>query len=115
MAVDYSSAHGDLLASAKQLRTAAPEMYKHFGSLHMQTMADGALSAKVKELMALAIGIQAGCEGCIVFHAAGAAKHGATREEALEAIGVAVMMGGGPGSIYGAKALDAFDQLSDKG
>ena len=50
--------------------------------------------------------------GCLAYHAKAAIKYGATREEVLEMIGVAVYMGGGPSNIYGAEALDAFDSLS---
>ena len=69
--------------------------------------------SKTKELIALAIGIAARCDGCLAFHAKAAAKYGATREEILETIAVAVYMGGGPSMIYGAEALEAFDQLSE--
>ncbi|MDP2121007.1 MAG: carboxymuconolactone decarboxylase family protein [Hoeflea sp.] len=54
---------------------------------------------------------QARCDGCLAFHAKAARKYGATREEIVETIGVAVYMGGGPSMIYGAEALDAFNAL----
>jgi AhpD family alkylhydroperoxidase len=72
---------------------------------------DGALPAKIKELMALAIAVNARCEGCIVFHVQNAIKHGATREEVVETITVSVEMGGGPATVYGGKALAAFDEM----
>jgi len=82
-----------------------------FARLHKKAVEDGALSAKVKELMALAISIAVGCEGCIAYHTHDAIKAGATRAELLETIGVGVMMAGGPGTIYAAHALDAVDQF----
>jgi AhpD family alkylhydroperoxidase len=82
-----------------------------FARLHKKAVEDGALSAKVKELMALAVSIAVGCEGCIAYHAHDAIKTGATRAELLETIGVGLLMGGGPGSIYAAHALDAVDQF----
>jgi AhpD family alkylhydroperoxidase len=82
-----------------------------FARLHKKAVEDGALSAKVKEMMALAISIAAGCEGCIAYHTHDAIKAGATRAELLETIGVGLMMGGGPGSIYAAHALDAVEQF----
>lgn len=82
-----------------------------FARLHRKAVEDGALSAKVKEMMALAVSVAVGCEGCIAYHTHDAIKAGATRAELLEAIGVGVMMGGGPGSIYAAHALDAVDQF----
>jgi AhpD family alkylhydroperoxidase len=82
-----------------------------FAQLHKQAVADGALTAKVKELIALAIAVAVRCEGCIAFHTHDAVKAGASRQEVLEAIGVAVLMGGGPSVMSGAEALAALDQF----
>ena len=73
----------------------------------------GVLDSKTKELIALAIGITARCDGCLAFHAKAAKKHGATRDEVIETIAVALYMGGGPSMIYGAEALSCFDALDD--
>ena len=63
--------------------------------------------------MAIAIAVATRCEGCIVFHVRSAIKHGATREELADTIGVAIEMGGGgPAAVYGADALAAFDQFA---
>lgn len=82
-----------------------------FARLHKKAVEEGALSARVKELMALAISITVRCDGCIAYHAHDAVAAGATRQELLETIGVALMMGGGPASIYAAHALDAIEQF----
>ena len=82
-----------------------------FARLRKKAVEDGALSAKVKEMMALAVSIAVGCEGCIAYHVHDAIKAGATRPELLETIGVGVMMAGGPGTIYAAHALDAVEQF----
>jgi AhpD family alkylhydroperoxidase len=82
-----------------------------FARLHRKGVEDGALSSKVKEMMALAISIVVGCEGCIAYHVQDAIQAGATRSELLETVGVGLFMGGGPGSIYAAHALDAIDQM----
>lgn len=76
------------------------------------TVKDGKLSVKTKEMIALALGIAARCDGCIAHHVQAAMKTGMTREELLEVIGVCQMMGGGPSTVYGADALSAFDQFS---
>ncbi|MBK9207683.1 MAG: carboxymuconolactone decarboxylase family protein [Anaerolineales bacterium] len=86
-----------------------------FGELHKQSMMDGVLSAKVKELIALAIAITVRCDGCIAYHVHNALHAGATRPEIVESIGVAVMMGGGPSTIYGSEALLALDQFEKEG
>ncbi|MEA3334869.1 MAG: carboxymuconolactone decarboxylase family protein [Chloroflexota bacterium] len=82
-----------------------------FGVLHRNAVADGALSTKTKELIALSIAISVRCDGCISFHVHGALEAGATREEILETIGVAIMMGGGPAVMYGVDAMEAVDQF----
>lgn len=97
-----------------QLREAAPDAMGGFRALAQGAIKDGALDPKIKELIALAIGVTTRCDGCLAFHAKAAARLGATRAEVAEAIGVAVYMGGGPSAIYGSEALAAFDSLSVK-
>ena len=60
----------------------------------------------------MAIGIVRGCDGCIASHAKAAARAGATRQEAAEAIGVSILMHGGPATIYGARAFFAFSEFA---
>jgi len=103
-------AHTDERVAA--LRKAMPEVAGAFHRLTKAATVDGALDPKTKELIALAIGIAARCDGCLAYHARAAARLGATREEIVETVGVAVYMGGGPSMIYGAEALAAFDALS---
>jgi len=94
------------------LRVAHPDAAKAFGGLHHATLKPGVLSVREKELQALAIGIAKQCVDCIGFHVKAAIAAGATREQVVETVGVCMMMGGGPSFMYGAKALEAFDQLS---
>ena len=106
----------ELAETSKHLnsfRRMQPDTAKGFTALHPASMQAGAVGAKEKELIALAIGIAKQCADCIGFHVRAAIKVGATRDEVAETVGVAVMMGGGPAYMYGAKALDAYDQLSD--
>jgi len=86
-----------------------------FGQLHKEAVAEGALSPKVKELIALAIAITVRCDGCISYHVHEALHAGATRQEMVETIGVAVLMGGGPSVVYGSEALEALEQFEAKG
>lgn len=95
-----------------ELRKAMPEPAKGFAALAKSAIAPGVLDSKTKELIALAIGITARCDGCLAFHAKAAKSLGATREEVIETIAVALYMGGGPSMIYGAEALSAFDAIS---
>lgn len=93
------------------VRGGIPDVAAGFAQLAKAAIAPGVLDSKTKELIALAIGITARCDGCLAFHAKAARKYGATREEIIETIGVAVYMGGGPSMIYGAEALDVFDAV----
>jgi len=114
MKTDYVEMYKTLEDRLAQLGSEIPGPMTGFARLHKKTIAEGALSSKVKEMMALAIGIVVGCEGCIAYHVHDAVIAGATRQELLETIGVGILMGGGPGSIYGAHALDAVEQFLPK-
>jgi AhpD family alkylhydroperoxidase len=111
MTTNYTEYHEHLEERLSQLGRELPGPMTGFARLHKKAMEDGALSTKTKELMALAIGIAVQCEGCIAYHVHDAVAAGATRQEVLETIGVAIMMGGGPASMYAAHALDAVEQL----
>ena len=60
----------------------------------------------------MAIAVSEECDGCIAFHARGAARAGATSEQVAEALGVAILMGGGPARTYGPRAWAAFAEFS---
>jgi AhpD family alkylhydroperoxidase len=101
----------ELRVPARQLRHAIPQVYAGYKELHDAALAPGALDAKTKELIALAIAVSKECDGCIAAHAHAAVQHGATPEEAAEAIGVTFLMNGGPATVYGARAFDAFREF----
>jgi AhpD family alkylhydroperoxidase len=102
----------ELRAPSRRLRTAIPAVYQGFARLHDAALAAGALDAKTKELIALAIAVSKECDGCIAAHARGAARAGATAQEAAEAIGVAILMNGGPATVYGPRAYAAFQEYA---
>ena len=86
---------------------------KAFGTLSTAATTSKAIDTKMKELMALAIGIAVHCDGCVAYHTKMAHQHGATREEVLETIALAIYMGGGPAAVYGGDAVRAYDQFSE--
>ena len=102
----------DVSARLATLRSGAPDVMKSFGNLGRAAMADGALTAKTKELMALALGVAARCDPCIGYHVQALVKLGASRQELDETLGVVVYMGGGPALMYAANAIAAFDEFS---
>jgi AhpD family alkylhydroperoxidase len=93
-------------------RKAQPEAMQGFGQLARAAMAEGAISAKNKELMALAIGITQHCSGCIGFHVKALLKLGCTKAELEEMLSVCIYMGGGPALMYAAEALKAWDTMA---
>ena len=100
-----------LRGPARELRRAIPEVYAGFAHLHEAAFTEGELTTKVKELIALALAVAEGCDGCIAAHAHAAVRHGATAQEAAEAIGVAILMNGGPATIYGPRAYAAVQEF----
>lgn len=101
--------HASWRTDLQKLRTAAPETARTFGALHHSAIKDGALTAREKELIALAIGLTQGCDPCIYLHTEGAIKAGATRAQVFEAAGVAVMMQGGPAFVHLPEVLAALE------
>lgn len=95
-------------ASGRRLREAIPDVYSGYVRTSAAAMREGELPAKVKELIALAIAVTRECDGCVAAHARGAAARGATAQEVAEALGVAILMNGGPGTVWGPRAYDAF-------
>ncbi len=109
----YHDVLNDLNPQHRALRQMIPDVYRGFAEMSKGALTSGALDRKFKELIAVAIGVVAGCDGCIASHAQGAVRAGATKEEAAEAIGVSILMHGGPATIYGARAYDAFCKFAD--
>lgn len=112
MSKEYKQITRDLSASLAKLRTEAPDVMKGFSELATAATKDGALDKKTKELIALALGVAARCDGCLGFHTQALVKLHATRQEIIETLGMAVYMGGGPSLMYAADALTAFEQAS---
>jgi len=98
----------ELREPTRDLRRAQPDAWAGFGAVHDAALADGALSGRVKELMALAIATVKQCDGCIAYHAKAAARLGATRDEVAEALSVALLMDGGTATVYGPRAFAAY-------
>ncbi len=91
-----------------------PKIAEGFKMIHKGSLEDNVLSTKQKELIALGIAIGIRCEGCIACHVKASLEAGATHEEIVETIGVAVLMGGGPSVVYGDKAYKAMMEFSNK-
>jgi AhpD family alkylhydroperoxidase len=101
-----------LSAPLKELRTGSPEAMKAFSALARAALEPRALDVKTKELIALGISVATRCDACIAFHAESAVRNGASRDELMETMGMAIYMGAGPSVMYAAQAVEAFDQFA---
>lgn len=91
---------------------AAPSALDGFRSLDAAAFKTRHLDAKTAELIALAVAVTKGCDGCIGVHAQRAAKVGASQEEVGEALGIAVAINAGSALVHAAKAMDAVVQAN---
>lgn len=112
MTSDWHGMTRHLSATVRELRGGAPEVMKAFSAMAQGALQGKALDTKTKELIALAIGVAVRCDDCIAFHAKAAAQHGASDDEILETLGMAIYMGAGPSVMYAAHALDAYREFS---
>jgi AhpD family alkylhydroperoxidase len=111
MTKSYTQITADINRGIAKVREGAPEAMAGFGALAKGAMKSGALPAEYKELIALAIGVAGHCDGCIGFHAKALAHMNTPREKVIEALAVAVYMGGGPSLMYAAETMHAFDEF----
>ena len=95
----------------RQLLSMKSKTYKAFLEMEKAAYSDGALSKKVKELMAAGISVVVNCESCMEWHIRQAAKAGASVKEVLEAIEVGIEMGGGPATVSARFALDVMHDV----
>jgi AhpD family alkylhydroperoxidase len=101
-----------LSGELKNLRTGAPDVMKAFSAVAQAALAPKALDTKTKELIALAVSVAVRCDDCVAFHSKAAVQQGATRDEVLETLSMAIYMGAGPSVMYASHALGAFDQFA---
>jgi AhpD family alkylhydroperoxidase len=109
---DWGAMTRDYSTGLRDVRAGIPEVMKGFSATAQAALKANALDTKTKELLALGIAVATRCDPCIAFHAEAAVKHGASRAEVLETVGLAIYMGAGPSVMYAAKALEAFDQFA---
>jgi AhpD family alkylhydroperoxidase len=111
---DWPKTASELSTLVKELRVGTPDTMKAFSAMAVAATQAKALDTKTKELIALGIAVAVRCDPCISFHAESARKHGATREEVMETVGMAIYMGAGPAVMYAAQAVEAYDQYVAK-
>ena len=86
-----------------------PEMFQHYKKCDDGIQEDGALPAKVKVLMSLAIMASQRCEACCESQMRSALNHGATNEEIMETMNVVFITSGAPGVAACRRALKIIE------
>ena len=98
-------------AQLAKLRSDIPDTLRGFSAMAQAATKDGALDARTKELIAMALSVAARCDPCVGYHAKALVKLGATRAELDEMLGMCVYMGGGPSLMYAAAAIAAYEEF----
>ena len=114
MTTNFPARRNELQGLMLRLGRELPGPMAGFANLHKAATAGGALNTKTKELIALGIAVAIQCDPCIAFHVHAALAAGATHAEVVEALGVAVLMGGGPAAMYACDALTALEQFESE-
>lgn len=109
----YSDIAAHLDTGMESFAEDLPEVMGPFAELVENATSTGALDDTMKEIIALTIAVVVRCEPCIAHHARSAVEAGIDRKQLVEALGVAVLMAGGPAVAYGVKALEAVDQYRE--
>jgi AhpD family alkylhydroperoxidase len=111
--IDWNAYREQLAAGVGGLAKLSPDTVKGYGQLgQANARTGGNLGTKTRELIAMAVAIALRCDGCIATHTAEAKKAGATKEEMVEALGVAVSVNAGAAIVYATRTLDALDALN---
>ena len=108
MMLDWNAYQQQLVANIAQIGKISPDIIRGYRELSDAGAKTGKLDAKTRELIALAVAVTRQCDGCITVHTDAAVKHGATREEIAEALGVAVAVNAGAALVYSARVMDAY-------
>ncbi len=110
MLSDWNAYRGELMKTLGQVGAISPDILKANDLISAAAPAEPRLDAKTRELIALAVAVTTRCDGCIAVHSEAARKAGATKEEVVEALGVAIALNSGAALVYTARAFDAFNQ-----
>jgi AhpD family alkylhydroperoxidase len=110
MMLDWNQYRQQVMAGVKDLGQLSPDTVRGYGGLSNAGQQKNLLGPKVRELIALAVAVTTHCDGCIAVHTEAALKHGATKDEIAEALGVAIALNAGAALVYSTRVMDAVQQ-----
>lgn len=108
MMLDWNEYRQQIAKAVGEIGKISPDTVRGYVQLGGAGAKTGKLDAKTRELIALAVAVTRQCDGCITVHVDAAVKHGATREEIAEALGVAIAVNAGAALVYSTRTLDAY-------
>ena len=108
MMLDWNLYLKEITSTIGQIATVSPDIVRGYRAISDAGQKTGKLDAKTRELISLAVAVTRQCDGCITVHTDSALKAGATKEELVEVLGVAVAVNAGAALVYSARTLDAF-------
>ncbi|HEX2593434.1 MAG TPA: carboxymuconolactone decarboxylase family protein [Rhizomicrobium sp.] len=114
MMMDWKDYKTQVAGAIKEISAANPDIVKAYAAFHHANSASKHLDKKTRELIALGVAVSLRCDGCINAHTEAAIHAGATKEEIVDTLGVAVMVNAGAAMVYSARTIDAFNAYSPK-
>jgi AhpD family alkylhydroperoxidase len=111
MMLGWNEYRNQLTGGVKEFEELSSGTVKGYVELSSACQKTDLLGAKIRELIAVAVAVTTRCDGCIAVHAEAAFRHGATKEEIAEALGVAVALNAGAALVYSTRVFDAIKEL----
>lgn len=108
MMFDWNIYRKQLAEAVGGMSKLSPDTLRGYVQLSSAGTKTAHLDTKTRELIALAVGVTRQCDGCIAVHTDLAVKNGASQDEVMEALGVAIAVNAGAALVYSARAMDAY-------
>jgi AhpD family alkylhydroperoxidase len=109
MMLDWNEYQKQVLSHVAGIGKVNPEIVRGYRGLSDAGAETNLLGNKTRELIALAVAVTRQCDGCITIHTDAAIRQGATQEEIVEALGVAIAVNAGATLVYSTRVMDAFE------
>jgi AhpD family alkylhydroperoxidase len=114
MMLNWNDYRTQLLTAIGKMAKLSPDTVRGYRVLSDANGKTGLLDPKTRELISLAVAVTRQCDGCITVHTDAAVKQGATKEEIMEAVGVAIAVNAGAALVYSARVMDAYETFSEQ-
>lgn len=113
MMMDWNAYTTQIRDAVREMSAANPDLVKAYAGLHQAESKSKHLDAKTRELIALGVAVSLRCDGCINAHVDAALRAGVTKEEMIDAMGVAIMVNAGAAMVYSARTVDAWNAKTE--